>query len=148
MKKLVLGAVLALALTAAGCGGGGSTTLSKEEYGSQLNTICADYNAKVKEIGEPSSISELADKGPTLLDEFDAAIAKAEKLKAPDELAATRDEFFSKSKDLRNTISDIVDAAKANDSAKINELGPKADELSSQTDALGKKLGAPACAEG
>ncbi len=148
MNRLTIVAlpVALAAVLAAGCGGGGSKTLSKEEYGTQLNQICADYNAKVKEIGEPNTVSELADKGPQLVDEFDKAIGKAEKLKAPDELKSTSDQFISKSKDLESTLKDIVDAAKANDAAKIQQLGTTASTLSNETDALGKQLAAPACA--
>jgi hypothetical protein len=146
--KLAVGAALALALAAAGCGGGGSKTLSKEEYGSQLNQICKDYNARVTEIGQPANVAELGTKGPQLLDEFSGAISKGEKLKAPDELKATSDEFISKSKELESTLGQLVDAAKANDAAKIQEIGQKADALGKETDDLGTKLGAPACAQG
>lgn len=135
------------AVVAAGCGGGGSKTLSKADYGTQLNQICTDYNAKQKEIGEPASLADVADKGPKILDEFDKAISKAEKLKAPDEIKATRDEFLAKSKEQRDLLGQLVDAAKANDSAKAQELGTKLDPLSKETDALANQLGAPACAQ-
>lgn len=150
MRRLAIGAVavLAVAVAAAGCGGGGSKTLSKQEYGSQLNTICADYNAQVKAIGQPGNLTELAGKGPKLLDEFKKAIAKAEKLKPPAELKADADKFISEAKQLTGVLSDLIDAAKKNDTTKIAQLGSKADALSKDSDALGKSLGAPACAQG
>jgi hypothetical protein len=126
------------------CGGG--KTLSKEDYGSQLNAICADYNAKVKEIGEPTNISEVADKGPQLLDELDAAIAKAEKLKAPSEIKADADKFISVVRELRGLISDLIDAVRENDTATISSFQARAEALFAERDALGQKLGAPACA--
>ena len=149
MKRLACGALLVAlaAVVAAGCGGGGSKTLSKADYGTQLNQICTDYNAKQKEIGTPTSIAEVATKGPKLLDEFDKAIAKADKLKAPDEIKATRDEFFTKSKAQRDLISKLIDAAKANDLAKVNELGGQNDTLNTDVQALAKNLGAPACGQ-
>ena len=62
----VLAAVL-VALVAVGCGGG-SKTLTKEEYGRQLNQICADLEAKEREIGEVNTIPEfVAKQGVTLL---------------------------------------------------------------------------------
>ena len=147
-KTLGLGVVVALALAAVGCGGGGSKTLSKADYASQLNQICSDYNATVKKIGEPNSIAELADKGPKLLEEFDKAVAKADKLKPPSEIKTDAGKFLSESKQLRDAINQLIAAAKKNDTAKITEFGGKADALSKDTDALGKKLGAPACAQG
>ena len=151
MKRLTLaGLFVALAaVLAAGCGGGGSKTLSKADYGTKLNQICADLNAKNKEIGEPSSIADIADKGPQLLDEFDKAIAGAKNLKAPDELKDAADRFISLGEQQRDLISQLVDAAKANDEAKINELGPKLDPLDKESNAIAKdQLGAPACAQG
>jgi outer membrane murein-binding lipoprotein Lpp len=150
VKKLVLvGAVAALAVAVAGCGGGGSTTLSKEEYSAKLNQICTDLNAKNKEIGQPNSIPELADKGPQLLDEFDKAIAEVKKLKAPDELKDAVDKFISLGEEQRSLISDLIDAAKKNDTTKINELGAKIDPLDTESNDIAKnQLNAPACAEG
>jgi hypothetical protein len=149
MKRTVaLAGVLALVLAAAGCGGGGSKTLSKAEYGAQLERICADYNAEVKKIGQPSSLAELGQKGPKLLDQFRAAVGKAEKLKAPAELKANADKFVSEAKQLIGVLSDLIDAAKKNDTAKITALGGKATALSKDSNTLSKSLGAPACAQG
>jgi hypothetical protein len=146
--RIAIGAVLFLALAAAGCGGGGgSKTLSKAEYGSQLNQICKDYNAQVKAIGRPSSIAELGTKGSKLLDGFKSTIAKAEKLKPPSELKSTADKFVADAKQLTGILGQLIDAAKKNDTAKVAEVGAKADALSKEADSLGKQLGAPACAE-
>lgn len=150
MKKLVLvGAAAALAVAVAGCGGGGSKTLSKEEYSAKLNQICTDLNAKNKEIGQPNSIPELADKGPQLLDEFDKAIAEVKKLKAPDELKDAVEKFISLGEQQRSLISDLIDAARTNDTTKISELGAKIDPLDTESNDIAKnQLNAPACAEG
>lgn len=146
MKTIGLGAVLVLALAAAGCGGGGSKTLSKEEYGSQLNAICQDANKAQKEIGTPSNVTELASKGPKLLEAFDTAITKAEKLKPPKELKADADKFISETKQLRDLITQVIDAAKTANLQKVQEIGLKADALQKDVDSLAPKLGAPACA--
>ena len=149
MKRTVaLAGVLAVALAAAGCGGGGSKTLSKAEYGKQLDKICADYNAEVKKIGQPSSLADLGQKGPKLLDSFKAAVSKAEKLKPPAELKADADKFVSEAKQLTGVLSQLIDAAKKNDTAKITSLGGQADALSKDSDTLGKRLGASSCAQG
>ena len=149
MKRLAGGALLVAlgAVAAAGCGGGGggSKTLSKADYGTQLNQICTDYNAKQKAIGTPTSLADVGVKGPKILTEFDKAIATADKLKAPDEIKSTRDDFFTKSKAQRDLIGQLIDAAKANDAAKAQELGGKADGLNTDIQAMAKELGAPAC---
>ncbi len=151
VKRIATGAVLVLALAAAGCGGGGgggSKTLSKEEYGSQLNQICKDYNAQVKVIGEPTSIAELGAKGQKLLDQFKAAIAKAEKLEPPSELKAKADKFIADAKQLTDVLTRLIAAAKKSDTAKVAEIGASADALAKEGDSLARQLGAPDCAQG
>src|SRR3954463_12831800 len=104
---MALGAVLALALTAAGCGGGGGKALSKEEYSSKLNQICTDLDAKNKAIGDPNSLAEVASKGPKLLSAFDDAITKVKKLKAPDEIKDAASRFVSIGEQERDLISEL-----------------------------------------
>ncbi|HKP17471.1 MAG TPA: hypothetical protein VJT84_03260 [Gaiellaceae bacterium] len=149
MNRLVVGAALtALVACLAACGGGGGSALTAEEFGKQLNKICADYDASVKKIGEPGSLEELGTKGPQLRDEFDKAIAKAEDLQPPAELAKLHDQFVAKGKELSGLIGGLIDAAEKNDVGKIQELGTKAETIGNESDDLGKKLGAPACAQG
>jgi hypothetical protein len=147
VRRIAIGAVLVLALAAAGCGGGESKTLSKKEYGSQLNQICADSAATLDKMGRPGSIPELASKGPKLIDEFDKAVSKAEALKPPSEIEADAGRFVSKSKQLRVLLGQLTDAAKKNDLGKIAQLAVGAESLGKDVGALGTKLGAPACAQ-
>lgn len=150
MKRLASGALLMalVAVLAAGCGGGGSKALSKEEYGSQLNKICQDANADRKKAGTISSPADVVKKGPKLLAAFDRLISRAEKLKPPDEIKTDTDKVLSEAKQLRDLVSQVIDAAKANDVAKVVQLGAEGDALTKDLDALGTKLGAPACAQG
>jgi hypothetical protein len=152
MRRLLAGAALiAFVASLAACGGGGGgggSALTAEEYGTQLNEICADYDAKVKEIGEPGNLEEFGTKGPRLHDEFEKAIAQAEDLQPPDELAKLHDEFVAKGKELSGVLADLIDAAEENDLTEINELATKAELIGNESDDLGEKLGAPACAAG
>jgi hypothetical protein len=148
VKKLAIGSVLVLApLAAAGCGGGGSKTLSKEEYGSQLAKLCTDADAQRKALG-PINVANIASKGPGLLDALDGLISKVEKLKAPKEFKADADRLIATTKQLRGILAQVVDAAKAKDLLKLPELETKATALTNEADSLGKALGAPACATG
>lgn len=137
----------ALALAAGGCGGG-SKGLSKDEYAARLNRICADYNRTIKRVGTPTSPAELAAKGPKLIAEFDKALARVKKLTPPKELKADVDTFLSEYTQLRGVVDQIVQAAKRNETTKIVQLAAQAEPLNKDTQALGKKLGAPACAAG
>jgi molybdenum-dependent DNA-binding transcriptional regulator ModE len=143
--QVAAGTALLVAL-AAGCGGGGDKTLSSGDYRAQLNRVCSDLNVEQKRIGTPTGPVELAAKGPQLLDAFDNALAKVKKLRPPDELEAQARKFVSLAEQERDLISDAVDAAKANDLAKLQQAGMQALTLDKEGDTVAKRLGAPACA--
>jgi hypothetical protein len=150
-RILVLGvAVSAFAIAAAGCGGGGGgSALSKDEYSSQLNKICTELNAKNKEIGEPSSVAEVADKGPKLNDAFQNAIDEAGDLNPPDELKDAHNRFVSLGKQIHDKIDELIQAAKDKDQAKLQKVGGEIDPLNTESNDIAKNtLGAPACAQG
>jgi hypothetical protein len=126
--------------------GTGRPQLTKEEYASQLNAICEDFNRKQEEIGQPQSLAELAEKGPQILDEFNKTIDKARDLNPPDEIADQANRFFELQDQQRDLIDDIVQAAKDNDLQKAQEIGAKVDPLDAEADRLANELGAPACA--
>ena len=150
MKKLAIAAVLALVLIAAGCGGGGGgTSLSKEEYSSQLNTICTELNDKNKAIGDPQSIDEVVTKGPQLQDAFQSAIDEVENLNPPDELKDAHERFVSLGRQIHSKIDDLIAAAKKKDLAKAQQIGATIDPLNTESNEIARtKLGAPACDQG
>jgi hypothetical protein len=149
-RIVVLGvAVSALAIAAAGCGGGGGgSALSKEEYSSKLDKICADLNAKNKEIGEPDSIQGIADKGPELNDAFQDAIDKVEGLDPPDELKDAHEKFLSLGKQIHDKIDELIDEAKKNDQEGLQRVAAEIEPLDTESNTIARnQLGAPACAQ-
>jgi hypothetical protein len=149
VKKLAVGAVLVLTLAAAGCGGGGGGRLSKEEYSAKLNRICADLNAKDKELGEPRSPDELVAKGPQLADAFQKAIDEAKKLKPPAELEDAADRFVSLAQQIHGKIDEGVVAAKKQNVVKLARIGITIDTLSKQSNEIARRdLKASACSLG
>ncbi len=146
MTRIGAGVVLALGLAAAGCGGGGSKTLSKEEYGKQLNQACVEAKADLQKAGSLSSPADLASKGPKLLTAFDGLISNVEKLEAPDEIKSESEQMVAEAKQLRGVVSQLIDSARKNDLTKVVQLGLKAQSQGNTLGALGTKLGAPTCA--
>jgi hypothetical protein len=149
VKRLVIAGVLALVLVAAGCGGGGGSAMTKEEYSSKLNQICTELNNKNKEIGDPQSLDEVVTKGPKLNDAFQSAIDQVNDLDPPDELSDAHKRFLVLGKQIHSKIDELIDAAKAKDQAKLQEIGSSIDPLDKESNDIAKnQLGAPACAQG
>lgn len=53
-KHLALSALATVAIAAAGCGDSESEALAKGDLAKKANEICAEFNPKVKELGEPN----------------------------------------------------------------------------------------------
>jgi hypothetical protein len=147
-KEVLLGGLLGILVAAltAGCGDG--EAVSKEQYVSELNAMCEDFSAKEKDIGDPQTLTDLVEKGPRILDAFEKMIVdKVGKLKAPDEIADRADRLVDLTDQQRNVIAGLVDAAEANDVAKVRELDSKNKALNKETTSITRELGANVCAD-
>jgi hypothetical protein len=134
-----------IAVLTTGCG---DEALTKEQYVSKLNAMCADFSEQEKRIGEPQTLADLGEKGPRILDAFENAIVdKVDNLKPPDEIAGQADRMADLAHQQRDVLSGLVDAAKANDLAKVQELSSKNAALNQEANAIARDLGATSCAE-
>jgi hypothetical protein len=147
-KGVLLGSLLGILIAALTAGCGDDEAVSKEQYVSKLNAMCADFSAKEKDIGDPQTLTDLVEKGPRILDAFEKTIVdKVGKLKAPDGIADRADRLVDLTDQQRNVIAGLVDAAKANDLAKVRELDSKNKALNKETTSITRELGAKVCAD-
>jgi len=110
----------AAALAAAGCGGGGSAPLSKEEFITRGDAICTKYREKNQELSKQAPAKNPTD--PSATDEqVKASASTLEKL--ADNLRAARNEFeelnppADAKSDWDNTLDDLDQIASQLDDA-------------------------------
>ena len=110
----------AAAVTAAGCGGGGSAPLSKEEFIKRGDAICSKYREKNRELSKTAPA-----KGPTDPSATDEQVKASAPLleKLADNLRAARTEFealtppANAQSDWDNTLDDLDQIASQLDDA-------------------------------
>ena len=147
-KRTVLCGVLGILVSVPSVGCLGGEALSKEQYVSRLNAMCADFSAKEKEIGEPQTPADLVEKGPRILAAFDKAIAdKVRSLKAPDEIADQADRLVDLADQQRDVLDELIHAARDDDFARVRELVSENEALNKEANSIARELGAEACAE-
>ena len=139
---LALGGVIAG--VPVGCGGGDE--LSREEYVSKLNAMCADFSAREQEIGEPQTRADLVEKGPRILDAFEIAIANQVGTSTPDEIANEADRLVDIAHQQREVLGGLVDAATNGEYVEVRRLASKNAALNKESSSIAQKLGADACA--
>ena len=110
--------------------------------------MCADFAEREKGIGEPQSLADLVEKGPRILVAFDEAILdEVRKLKASDEIADQADRLADVAGEQHDVLSELIDAANADDSGKVQELAARNEALNMESTSIAQELGAQTCAE-
>jgi len=135
---------LALVLVA-GCGGTGGKRLTKEEYASKADAICAKYNGEVKKLDNPQNLSELARVADETLPILDNAITDLKKLNPPAAEQAKADQWLSQVEKLADDLTEIRDRAKDKNMQAVQAVVPKAEEHNRRSNALATELGMSVC---
>ena len=146
MRGAVAALVGVLALLVAACGGGGdSARLSKEEFQSQANAICAKYQKQLDALGSPTSLEELPDFVDQALGILDKEIAEVSALDPPEELQSDFDKMIAASNRTRAAANDLSSAAKSGDQAAVQKALDEGNAASKDADALAGNLGLSGC---
>ena len=144
MRSFAASAVL-LAVLVAGCGGGGSSRLSRTDYAKQADAICLKYNAKLNAIAQPKSQAELAafvDKAVPLVSDASDRLAE---LKPPQDEESIANAWNRANSDIVRALERLRDAAKANDRPKLQTALTDGNKANSRANTLAKTLGMNAC---
>jgi hypothetical protein len=138
---------LLLAVLVAGCGGGGSSRLSRADYAKQADAICLKYNAKLNAVAQPKSQAELAafvDKAVPLVSDASDRLAE---LKPPQDEQSIADAWNRANSDIVRALERLRDAAKANDRPKLQTALADGNKANSRANTLAKTLGMNACSK-
>ena len=143
----------ALALTLAlvvlaGCGGGGGKALTKQEDASKADAICSKYNQKIKDLGNPKNISDLADVADKTLPLIESAIGEFKKLKPPADEQATASQWIVQVEGLQTDLKEVRDKAKAKDLQGVQAVLPRAQQHNARSNLLATQLGMSVCNSG
>jgi acyl-CoA reductase-like NAD-dependent aldehyde dehydrogenase len=132
--RVVLATVLVF--VAAGCGGG-SERLSRKEYVAKLNAECADFAARERKIGEPSTLSDVAARGERIADAFDAAIRDPQQgLRPPSTLDERAEQLRANANLMSRNLHALAAAARAGDGAKVSALATENAALNARSNRL------------
>jgi hypothetical protein len=145
MRGSVAALVGVFALLAAGCGGGGEEPLSKAEFQSQANAICAKYEKQLKAVGTPSSIEEIPDLVEQALAILNKEIDEIAALNPPEDLQSDFDKMIAASNKTKAAADDLSAAAKSGDQAAVQQALEDGNAASKEADQLADGLGLSEC---
>jgi len=145
MRGALAALVGVFVLLAAGCGGGSSVRLSKTEFQSQANAICAKYQKQLNALGSPTSLDEIPDLVDKALAILNKEIDEIADLNPPEEFQDQFDSMLAASDKTKQAADDLSSAAKAGDQAAVQKALEEGNAASSQADQIAGELGLNSC---
>jgi hypothetical protein len=145
MRGAVAALVGVLVLLVTACGGGGGARLSKQEFQSQANAICAKYEKQLRALGSPSSIEEVPDLVDQALEILNKEVDEVAALNPPEELQSDFDKMLAASDKTKAAADDLSAAARAGDQAAMQKALEEGNGASEEADTLATNLGLTEC---
>ena len=133
-----------LIMPLAACGGG----LSKSELVAKGDAICKRVNTAVAKEPDPKSAADLEKLAQKTVEISDPAIEDMDALEPPSELEEDFDKFVASLREQRDLTEQIGKAAGDGDTAKIQEIGTKAQKAQAEYQELADKIGFKECGGG
>jgi hypothetical protein len=148
MRDALAALVGVLIMLATACGGGSDTRLSKAEFQSQANAICAKYQKQLNAIDEPTSLDEVPDLVDQALVILNKEIDEVAALNPPEELQGDFDKMIAASNKTKAAADDLSAAAKSGDQAAVQKALEEGNAASNEADQLAANLGLSECNAG
>jgi hypothetical protein len=143
--RALAGAGLAAALTLTACGGSGSSaTLTKADWVTQADAICADLSARTRAVDFTKGAQAALD---SLLAIADDDVPKLEALKAPAEIQADATALTQGFRNTEKALRDGMAAKKTDNKAAYAKAAAAVQASSASGRAAATRLGADACAK-
>jgi hypothetical protein len=138
----VLGAVALIA----GCGGG-SDSLSADEFREQADAICADADERLGALTEPAAVDEILPFLRAGLPIQAEELARIDELDPPEELQAAFDEARELNQQRQELIQQAADRIEAGEDPEtvITEVDPEIERLQEEARAKAGELGLTVC---
>ena len=145
MRGAVAASVGVLVLLVTACGGGGDARLSKEEFQSQANAICAKYQKQLNAVGSPSSLDEIPDLVDQALAILNKEIDEVGALNPPEELQSDFDKLLAATDRTKAAAADLSAAAKNGDQAAVQKALEEGNAANTEANQLADNLGLGSC---
>ena len=140
-----IAALVGVVVLLAGCGGGGDTRLSREEFESQANAICAKYQKQLNALGTPSSVEEIPDLVEQALAILNKEVAEIAALNPPTDMQTEFDAMIEASNNTKDAANDLSQAAKDGDQAAVQNALDEGNAASKKADQIATQLGLDSC---
>jgi hypothetical protein len=147
LLTLFASAVLAVAGCGGDGGGGSGDRLSAAEFREAADAICAEYDQKIQDLGEPESLEDLNAFIERAIPIIEEGFNKLDELQPPEELEADWDRAMEVNAENLELTKDLQAAAESGNEERVQEILAEASQNEEETDRLARELGLERCGE-
>jgi Tfp pilus assembly protein PilP len=135
--------VLAVLVLAAGCGG--DDRLSREEFVSEAEAICEDFDQRVNEVDEPESADDVERYVNEVRPVVEDGLDELRELQPPEEFEERWDVLMARNDDGLEALDDLAQAGANGDEARVQEISEDATRRDEESDRIALELGLEKC---
>jgi hypothetical protein len=145
VRAVVRFLALTMGLTAPACGSGNPTGLPHSELVKRTDAACVTLDQTMSKVEEPQNARGYTEFVRATHDAVKRTSAELAALEPRDADAAAYDRLSSIFGDLEQTLAHLVEAARAQEPHRIEELSSKVDRLVTSSHRAARDLGARSC---
>lgn len=144
-RRSITALAVAATMTLAACGGGGSDTLSEDDFIDEVNGLCADANDDLDDIDEPEELSDVVDFASDSSEIFSTLRDDLGELSPPDDLADDYADALDAIDEIIELLGDFEQAADDDDQDEAFDIGVDLGGVSDELEGLAEDLGVDDC---
>ena len=152
MRVLGVAAAVCAAVLLTACNGGGGTSAGSptqgqtaDQFRRQADAICRKYEDRLKELGTPTSITDLQEFITKAVPLIEQGNDELHRLTPPGELRAEWDAAMGIEEDNLERLHDLEDAVQSNDLSALQTITKSLDENQAESERLAQRLGLHDC---
>jgi Tfp pilus assembly protein PilP len=135
--------VLAVLVLAAGCGG--DDRLSREEFVSEAEAICEDFDQRVNEVDEPQNADDIERYVNEVRPVVEDGLNELKGIQPPEEFEGQWNELVAMNDESLQALDDLAEAAANRDEDRLEEITEEASRRDEESDRIAQELGLQKC---
>jgi hypothetical protein len=144
-RRSITALAVASIMGLAACGGGGSGTLSEDDFVDEVNGICRSANRDLDRIDDPQSIDDIENFAKDSADVFTTLQEDLADIKPPEDLANDFADVQDTIDEVISLLGDLEEAGNDGDEDKVNSIADDLAGLSDDLTGLAEDLGVDDC---
>jgi hypothetical protein len=130
-------------ILAAGCGG--DDGLSREEFVSEADAICQEFDQRLDDVEEPQSPEDVERYVDEVRPVIEDGLNELEELQPPEELEGRWNELVASNDESLEALDDLRQAAANGDQERLQEITEDASQRDAESDRIAQEIGLQEC---